>query len=406
MRIFAFAMLIILAGCCEKNIQTSHSQSNNPWRLADDIYNNEITKKVFYQLNQEEQLHVCESGSDLRGMDKIKVMHCGFGYYYDIGVDEARRLILKAGDLYLKAINDNEKIRPFLLTHPFTPENIEIRIFLYNFDGSTPPPEKLWIISLIQGRVQYKKICVSDSRKFPETVCEETFEEAKAKLLCSNNANIHQDTKEPVAFPCPEIFTIEKGKLLPLEGKIINGRYHAPQGVFSCHADDFGEGEHIAQDTLLEHSAYAGFYSSEGNFKRVEVAFIPMLGEKVVNKNALQKAIENTPLILKTVEHPQGVKNVHEEMIDDMLFEVISIEKLPSLKTPNGEYMPTTRGHLVFKEKDKLVMLTNQIVTLPGQEHTPKQHIEILKQDILKFRKTFEFGPIPVSASREKKEQK
>ena len=65
------------------------------------------------------------------------------------------------------------------------------------------------------------------------------------------------------------------------------------------------------------------------------------------------------------------------------------------LNASNGEQMASTRGYLVFQEKDKLVVLSDQRVTLPGQNHDPKKHIEKLEQDILEFKKTFEFGLIP-----------
>ena len=66
--------------------------------------------------------------------------------------------------------------------------------------------------------------------------------------------------------------------------------------------------------------------------------------------------------------------------------------------------MSSTRGHLIFQDKDKLVVLSNQKVTLPGQKHTPKKHVEKLKADILEFRKTFEFGSIPTFPTTEKAE--
>jgi hypothetical protein len=188
MKILTFAMLIILTCCCEQIPQASHNQSNYPWTpIANDIYDNEIAKRVFQQLNKEEQLHVCESGWGLRGMKKIKVMHCGFDYYYEIRLDEARRLLVKVIDLYLKAINANEKIRPYICNYPFTAENIEIRIFLYNSDGSLLSPDKLQWITFVGGKLQYK-IGKRDFNNSPIRLCVETLEEAKAKLSHTNFA--------------------------------------------------------------------------------------------------------------------------------------------------------------------------------------------------------------------------
>lgn len=63
----------------------------------------------------------------------------------------------------------------------------------------------------------------------------------------------------------------------------------------------------------------------------------------------------------------------------------------------NGQYVPFTRGYLIFQDKDKLAVLSNQIVIVPGQRHEPEKHVERLKRDILEFRKTFEFGLTPIS---------
>src|SRR5690349_3160899 len=155
MKIYSYLIPLIIFFSCEKTI-SQHSDHQNPvWVLADEIYDNEIGKKVFFQLRKERKLQVCESGWGLRGKKKIPVMHCGFFYYEDINIDQARELLLSAANLYLATINENEKIRNFLETYPFKPENIEIRIFLYNSDRSDPPPEKLQVISMINGILKY-----------------------------------------------------------------------------------------------------------------------------------------------------------------------------------------------------------------------------------------------------------
>ena len=108
-------------------------------------------------------------------------MHCGFDYYNEIDVAEARELLMTAGNLYLREINDNEKIRPYLANYPFKPENIQIAIFLENPNGSKTASEKLSIITMKEGVLRYD-IGVLDSRNALITICEETYDEAAAKL--------------------------------------------------------------------------------------------------------------------------------------------------------------------------------------------------------------------------------
>jgi len=188
MKIYLFLLLFITFFSCKKNVTQKIYQQNPEWVLADEIYDNEIGKKVFFQLRKEKKLQVCESGWDLRSKKKIQVMHCGFFYYEDLNIDQARELLLSAGILYLTTINENERIRNFLETYPFKLENIEIRIFLYDSNRSIPSPEKLQVISMIDGILEYENR--SSDTKFLTTICQETYEEAMAKINASKSISL------------------------------------------------------------------------------------------------------------------------------------------------------------------------------------------------------------------------
>jgi hypothetical protein len=220
-------------------------------------------------------------------------------------------------------------------------------------------------------------------------------------ILISTSVFAATDQSKETAkdLPRDEIFPPENGKIRPLHGKISNGRYHAPQGVFSCQAYDFGEGSYIAQDALLEEAACVGFYNAQADFKKAEIIFLPGLEKKTWGEKELKNAFESFGIgILKSVDNAHGIKVLKEEMLGDgMFFAAISIEKMSVLKFSNGQFVPSTRGYLVFQDKDKLAVLSNQLVTLPGQKHEPEKHVERLKREILEFRKTFEFGAIPES---------
>jgi hypothetical protein len=200
-------------------------------------------------------------------------------------------------------------------------------------------------------------------------------------------------------LPRNEIFPPADGKIPPLQGKITEARYHAPRDVFSCQAYDFGEGNYTAQDGLLEQAACVGFYNALSDFKKAEILFFPGLEKKTWGEKELKGAFERFGIgILKSVDTAQGINVLKEEMLgDNMFFAAISVEKMSVLKSPNGQHVPSTRGYLIFQDKDKLAVLSNQLVTLPGQRHEPKKHVERLKREILEFRKTFEFGAIPES---------
>lgn len=216
-------------------------------------------------------------------------------------------------------------------------------------------------------------------------------------------ATTDQCKEQPKDLPRDEVFPPLDGKMPPLQGKILEGRYHAPKGVFSCKAYDFGKEKYLAQDVLFKEAACVGFYSTLADFKKAEIIFLPDLCQKSPDEKELKYAFESFGLeILKRVDNAQGIEILKEEMLgNDMFFAAISIQKMSVLEFPNGQRVPSTRGYLIFQDKDKLAILSNQVVTLPGQRHEPKKHIERLKQEILEFRKTFEFGPTPLCPEKE-----
>jgi hypothetical protein len=213
-------------------------------------------------------------------------------------------------------------------------------------------------------------------------------------------ANTDQIAKKTTTLPRSEIFPPKGGKLIPLQGKILNGRYYGPNDIFSCQADHFGNGIYFAQDGFESKvpCAMIGFYSPRASFKRAEVMFLPGLKEKNLEKEALKDLFNSFGIeILKIVDNAESIEILREEMVEGAFFSAISVKKISVLRHPNGKYLSSTRGYLVFQHKDKLVVLTNQIATLPGHKHDPKKHAKKLKKEILDFRKTFEFSSKPSS---------
>ncbi len=192
------------------------------------------------------------------------------------------------------------------------------------------------------------------------------------------------------------VFRYKEEKTYSLQGKILDNRYYAPKNVFSCQADDYGIGKYISQDVLTDQYAIVGFYSREGHFKKAEVVFLPGLEatEKLLKKIFDDFAID----ILEKVDHAEGIEILqHEMQKDNLLFTAISIPKMSVLTDSYGNSLSSTRSYLTFIERDMVVLLSNQYVTPFNEKHDPQIHIKNLKQDILDFRKTFEFGATPLA---------
>ncbi len=170
--LFLLLSILTLHSCVGKIIDLQYTQSPKS-KLV-----HEISEGVFKQLILEKNLYPCECGG--RMMDQIKLLHWGFDYYHEIDIAEARELLITATNRLLQAINEDQRIRPYLATYPFKPENVEIRIFLHNSDGSILGPEKLHVIANIEGVLDYM-IQASETRRLKKILIE-TFQEAEAKL--------------------------------------------------------------------------------------------------------------------------------------------------------------------------------------------------------------------------------
>lgn len=172
-----------------------------------------------------------------------------------------------------------------------------------------------------------------------------------------------------------------------LFGKIVKGRYYSPDKLFSCKANDFGEGQYISQDGFTDNTVSLGFYNSDGDFQRAEMIILAN-DKRVLNNQELETFFYDLGIgILETVDDAKGIEILQKEVINEnILFFALSIQS-----TCYFHSLPLTRGYLAFQEKDKLVLLCSQLVTMPGESHKPELHIQKLKEDLFAFKDTFEF---------------
>ncbi len=112
-----------------------------------------ITEKTAKKLKEEKKL--CLVGTGGKMMHDIQAMDMSFNYYTEVDLQTARELVVYAIDEYLKAINDNREIRPYLHEYPFTAKNVEIRIWIYKPDGSHPHLDNIQCICSIDGIITY-----------------------------------------------------------------------------------------------------------------------------------------------------------------------------------------------------------------------------------------------------------
>ena len=138
-----------------------------------EIIANKITLQTTQELEKKYNLIPVGTGGSM--MDNIKMMALSFRYFGEINIDTSRELIVKAIEHYLKNINANTEIKTYLNNYPFTPGNIELRLFLTRPNYQDFPPEQLDCITAWDGNIEYK---THNKNKKITSLHNETYEEA------------------------------------------------------------------------------------------------------------------------------------------------------------------------------------------------------------------------------------
>jgi hypothetical protein len=174
--IFIFLFVFLLGGCSSP----FHTQPSEKSRIA-----SEIRSKVAKKLRDEMDLIPFGSGGQM--MYQIKMLGLAFQYRNPIGMEEIRRLLMKAYNVFNIEINSNEKIRPYLDVYPFGAKNIEVQIVLLKPDGSSVYKGELELIVIREGVLQYN---FSDPNYSLYRVIEEAYEEALEIIQNSGKSDL------------------------------------------------------------------------------------------------------------------------------------------------------------------------------------------------------------------------
>src|SRR3569832_1867997 len=171
--IFLFFILLLLTSC-----------SNQPPKTHKIIGYDEIADQItaISAKNIEKQTGLCLIGTGGGSADNhLRTLNMSFQCYQEIDMDQARHLVITCVNVFLSAINASEKIKPFLIHHPFTPKDIEIRIFIQKSHAEDVALGGISVVSEIDGNVIYK---VRDPDPvILKIVLKETFEKALSLVI-------------------------------------------------------------------------------------------------------------------------------------------------------------------------------------------------------------------------------
>ncbi|MEX0962284.1 MAG: hypothetical protein WDZ28_05465 [Simkaniaceae bacterium] len=157
------------------------SYSSTTGLSKDEKIVNQITKETAKKLKEKKNLILIGTGGQM--MYEIKMLAMSFDYYQEVDLKTARELIIYIINEYLSAINGSKEIRPYLYEYPFTAKNVEIRIWVFEPNGSNPPLDKIYYISAIDGNLAYYlDLPETHSRR---AIHKETYERALQEIASS-----------------------------------------------------------------------------------------------------------------------------------------------------------------------------------------------------------------------------
>jgi len=114
-------------------------------------------------------------------MCDIKIISVSYTAFDALNIEGARKLYVEVMEEYLRRINADKSIRPYLHNYPFLYENVELRIGFDDVSGNMMGNGYVSLMHLVRHKIYYKGYD-SEKREF-YTLHEETYEQAKQIVL-------------------------------------------------------------------------------------------------------------------------------------------------------------------------------------------------------------------------------
>jgi len=147
---YVYILWIILGlSGCDQFAPVSPYKISNYERMAD-----KITAQTVRKIEAETGLRLCGMGGGM--MNHVRSMSLSFDYLGEMNMEQGRELMVYCVNEYLSAINNHLEIRPYLIQYPFTPKNVQIRIFIRKANGQEVSSGSLTVVCAIEGSLKYK----------------------------------------------------------------------------------------------------------------------------------------------------------------------------------------------------------------------------------------------------------
>lgn len=153
----------------------------NPSLPKEDVLSDRLIVNTGKKLGKKYNMKITDigGGSD----DGIWLISVGFARYGEppVTVDEGRRMIVDCIEEYLKDVNSDKEIRPYVKNYPFKPKNLDIAILNYTADYKSIEDPYLCCILFVQGKILYLTKGANQRYGYKSEISE-TYDEALAIL--------------------------------------------------------------------------------------------------------------------------------------------------------------------------------------------------------------------------------
>lgn len=143
-----FLIVVLLLNSCNGFL------SNKPYRRSEHSkIAARVTSSIAQKIEAETGLQLIGVGGGM--MNRVRMMAMSFEQFGEINILEGRKLLIYCVNEYLSAINADEEIRPYLAHYPFTPGDIQIRIFIRKKDRREVSIGSIAVATAIEGLLDY-----------------------------------------------------------------------------------------------------------------------------------------------------------------------------------------------------------------------------------------------------------
>lgn len=172
---FLFLFFLLIGGTLKANENSSETYVT---------YANDVIRSFAKVMKTEFGLQCCGSGGKMpHDIEEFKV---GFEINRRATIEEARMFEVQATERFLKIINENEKIRPFLREFPFKANRVAVSISFNKKDNNPYTDGSVSYMSLIKGKIYYSAQEPKNEKLYD--IFEEPYEEA-LKIVENSSGN-------------------------------------------------------------------------------------------------------------------------------------------------------------------------------------------------------------------------